>query len=228
LNQKQLTCGASAAYSPSAPQHSWWGIGSPVYAWTPTADSARTPRVRCVLCCGRIGLSRLSFHTIGVLSALVGGGSWRRHGRRGGNRMPCVVVLGPPSQQMSCQRSRVGRCACVPPVWSQMNRNRRQRRDQRKQQSGGSSRSVVGSACGGRDTTTEYCRSAAPATGAAGEPEAGCGRAATVAGGGERWALAAAFGGQTARRGAGGWRQDWCQRTAGTVVGAAASRGDWS
>ncbi len=86
----------------------------------------------------------------------------------------------------------------------------------------------MGSACGGRDTTTEYCRSAAPATGAAGEPEAGCGRAATVAGGGERWALAAAFGGQTARRGAGGWRQDWCQRTAGTAVGAAASRGDWS
>ena len=94
LNQKQLTCGASAAYSPSAPQHSWWGIGSPVYAWTPTADSARTPRVRCVLCCGRIGLSRLFFHTIGVLSALVGGGSWRRHGRRGGNRMPCAGRAG--------------------------------------------------------------------------------------------------------------------------------------
>ncbi len=76
-------------YSPSAPQHSWWGIGSPVYAWTPTADSARTPRVRCVLCRGRIGLSRLSFRLVGVFSALVGGGSWRRHRRRGGRRMPC-------------------------------------------------------------------------------------------------------------------------------------------
>jgi len=68
---------------------------------------------------------------------------------------------------------------------------------------------------GGRDTTTEFCRSAAAATG---EPEAGCGRAATVAGGGERWALAAAFGGRTARRGGGGWRQDWCQRTACTAA----------
>ncbi len=76
----------------------------------------------------------------------------------------------------------------------------------------------MGSARGGRDTTTEYCRSAAAATGAAGEPEAGCGRAATVAGGGERWALAAAFGGHTARRGGGGWRQDWCQRTADTAA----------
>ncbi len=172
---------------------------------------------------------------------------------------PVVVVLGPPSQQMSCQRLRMERRACMPPVWLQMTRNRRQRRDQRKQQSGGSSRSVVGSARGGRDTTTEYCRSAAAAaTGAAGEPEAGCGRAATVAGGGDRWTLAAAFGGHTARRGAGGWRQDWYQRTAdtaaytagrsasstrgsaglqhgttedastGTTAGPAASRGDWS
>ena len=114
----------------------------------------------------------------------------------------------------------------------------------------------MGSARGGRDTTTEYCRSAAAATGAAGEPEAGCGRAATVAGGGDRWTPA--FGGHTARRGAGGWRQDWYQRTAdtaaytagrsasstrgsaglqhgttedastGTTAGPAASRGDWS
>jgi len=138
-----------------------------------------------------------------------------------------LVVPGPPSQQMSCQHSRVGRCACVPPVWSHLNRSRRQRRDQRKQQSGGSSRAVVGSARCGRDTITEYCRSAAAAaaaTGAAGEPGAGCGRAATVAGGGGRWALAAAFGGRTAGRGAGGWREDWCQRTA---TGSAASRGDW-
>ncbi len=84
----------------------------------------------------------------------------------------------------------------------------------------------MGSARGGRDTTTEYCRSAAAATiatGAAGEREAGCGRAATVAGGGGRCALAAAFGGHTAGRGAGRRREDWCQRTAPAAAEAAAA-----
>ena len=43
---------------------------------------------------------------------------------------PLVAVPGPRSQQMSCQRSRVERRACVPPVSSQMERSRRQSRDQ--------------------------------------------------------------------------------------------------
>ncbi len=81
-------------YSPSAPQHSWWGIGSPVHAGTPTADSARTPCKGCVLCRSRIGVSRLSFRLFGVLSAPVGGGTWRRHGRRGGSRMLCAGRAG--------------------------------------------------------------------------------------------------------------------------------------
>ncbi len=215
-------------YSPSAPQHSWWGIGSPVHAGTPTADSARTPCKGCVLCRSRIGVSRLSFRLVGVLSAPVGGALGAGTAAVVVAGCSALVVPGPPSQQMSCQHSRVGRCACVPPVWSHLNRSRRQRGDQRKQQSGGSSRAVVGSARGGRDTTTEYCRSpaaAAATTGAAGEREAGCGRAATVAGGGGRCALAAAFGGRTAGRGAGGWREDWCQRTAPAPAAAACTAG---
>lgn len=87
---QQLTPRCVLSYCAYAPHHCWWcGIGAPDDTRRPTADSARTPRVRCVLCRGRIGMSRLPFRTVGVLSALVGGGSWRRHRRRRGRRMPC-------------------------------------------------------------------------------------------------------------------------------------------
>jgi len=56
-------------YSPSAPQHSWWGIGSPVHAGTPTADSARTPCKGCVLCRSRIGVSLVFSSCWGALGA---------------------------------------------------------------------------------------------------------------------------------------------------------------
>ena len=127
---------------------------------------------------------------------------------------PALVVPGPLSQQMSCQRSRVGRRACGPPVWSQMNRSRRQRRDQRKQQSGGSPGAVVGSARGGRGTTTEPSRGPAAWATTAGECGAGCGGAATAAGGGCRRSIAAGPDGYPGRGAAARRRQDCYQRSA--------------
>ncbi len=118
-------------YSPSAPHHLWWSIGSPVHAGTPTADSARTPRVRCVLCRSRTGVFRLFFRPVGALSA------HRSVGAPGAGAAtavatgcPSVAAPGPSCQQMSCQRSRVERRACVPSVSSQRERSRRQSRDQ--------------------------------------------------------------------------------------------------
>ena len=210
---QQLTLRCGFSYGPSAPHHRWWwGIGSSDVSGTPTADSARTPRKGCVLCRGRIGCLACLFVLLGCFRRRSVGAPGAGTAAVVVAGCPALVVPGPLSQQMFCQRSRVRRCACGPPVWSQMQRSRRQRRDQRKQQSGGSSRSVVGSARNGRDTTTEYCRSAA------GEPEAGCGRATRVAGGGGRWARAATSDGRSAPRGGGGGREDWCRRTAGTAA----------
>jgi len=90
MSQVKLTSREAASYCAGAPHHRWWcGIGSSDVSGTPTADSARTPREGCVLCRGRIGVFRLFFPSVEVLSAPVGGGSWRRHRRRRGRRMPC-------------------------------------------------------------------------------------------------------------------------------------------
>jgi len=95
MNVQQLTSRCQLSYGACAPHRRWWwGIGSSDVSGTPTADSARTPREGCVLCRGRIGVSRLSFIPVGVLSAPFGGGFWRRHGRRGGSRMPCAGRAG--------------------------------------------------------------------------------------------------------------------------------------
>ncbi len=217
MNVQQLTSRCQLSYGACAPHRRWCGGGS-------VPLTSRGHRLRIVP--GRPGRG-VSSAVVGLgclacLSFLLGCSRRRSVGASGAGTAavvvagcPALVVPGPLSQQMSCQRSRVGRRACGPPVWSQMNRSRRQRRDQRKQQSGGSPGAVVGSARGGRGTTTEPSRGPAAWATTAGECGAGCGGADTAAGGGFRRPIAAGPDGYPGREaGARRRQQDRYQRSA--------------
>ena len=71
------------------------GFGSSDASGTPTADSARTPSLRCVFCRGRIGVLRLFFRPVGALTGPVGGGSWRRPVAAAVTGCPAASVPGP-------------------------------------------------------------------------------------------------------------------------------------
>jgi len=219
MSQVKLTAREAASYCAGAPHHRWWcGIGSSDVSGTPTADSARTPREGCVLCRGRMGCLACFFLLLRCSRRRSVGAPGAGNAAAVVAGCPLVVVPDPPSQQMSCQRLRMERRACVPPVSSQMKRNRRQSRDQRQQQSSASSGPVVGSARGGRATPTKRTSSATTA----GEAGAGGGRAGTAAGCGVRAPIAAAAPRQPTRGAVGRRREHRCQCTFVTATATAA------